>query len=1715
MAKVQALKKNHIIDNRYSLEKLLQESGGSFVYLATDLKTENKVILKYLDLKHQGEKNVFRLKEEMHILLKLSHPGVVKILDLGEVQDCLYFVTEYIEGLTLREILSRHKISIEESIKWTIDLIEIINYLHQNLIIHRDLKPENIIFDSKGNIKILDFGLARLLTIDDYFEKEALVGSLAYIPPEQTGLFRHISDVRSDLYSLGVILYEFLSGAPPFQSQDAGVLIHDHLTKQPPSLTQQKNKQVPEILEKIVFKLLSKDPSERYQTGEGLIHDLKIVFQKLKEGRSMENFPLGKVDRTGKLMHELPLMGRKNVINTLRSQVNQLKQNKGSVTFLLGEAGIGKTRILNELRSYATLSQCIIISGKGHVLLTRFPYAPIQQAIREYVQLYANFSKKTRDQIKKAIEDELEDLLEVVLEFVPELKLICNETTVPISPLSPERARERLFNCVNSLWKAIASVHPLILFLDDLHGVDHETLQMLRKTVSSVDHTPIQLMITYRPSEAPEWLESFSQEFKKFEKTMEIKLSPLKENDIVELCHEILMTQTSWVEELGKHIYSRSEGNPLYITQIFRTLFEKEILYLKENKWQLNKIQLLKTPFPEEILSFFIERLKRVTPVTKKILRIASAIGEEWTQDLLMHVYPNPLEVHHSLEEAKKAQLIEESLFHMGTYNFLHDRIQEAIYQEVPDEQKKHIHKLVGTAIEKSADKDRPLAIYKLAHHFFHAKIPEKIVHYSVRAGKVATHSYATQEALVFFNRALTFMRSDEFVLKDEVLEEKADINLLIGNYSDAEKIYSDLLLKKVSVLDKCRLYRKRGDLFFRKGAYEKSIENAEKALQFLGARMPSSTPGLVLAFLKTFMMRFFHRRFPRYFFGRKKHSKQAKIFQEQNRIHRALSLTYWFVTPIKGFLSCQRYLNVADDVGQEKEVAQASSIYSVYLAVTPFKKRALHYARKALAIHIKNADVFGVAQTHSCMGIFYYHNGYPDKAIECTEKAIEGCEKIGDAWELSNAIGFKALCWWIKGDLRKALENFKIAFNIATEVQDISFRTKILPWIGLLEALRGNKEKAFKCIHQTLKMIDEIKDVIGQIILYDTAAAVYLLFHNFEKAIEYGEKATGLIKKFKIRIGYVQGAPLTLAEAYLEKWKEKKDKELKKKVWKMGKQILKVQRYPNHGGWALRVYGDICTAFGKHAQAKRVYKKSIESLHKLGAKNLLGQTYFSYAELLLAQAESNAIHYLYLAKDIFEECDDQYHLNLLCSKYQQLIQRKDMQLEKVKRNRRLETIIKVSNYLSSIRHLPTLLSSVMESLIELFGGERGFIMLKDNDGKLQIRISRHVDTSQVSGDEFSLSQKILQKVYKEAKGIVVIDAQTDPQFKTSKSVTKYGLRSVLCVPLKVEKETLGIIYIDNRIITNLFTKDDLEILNVFATQVAIAIQNSLAFNELDQLRRSLEEKVNLRTQELTKTHEVIQEKMEELKQAYEKLKTLTNLKDVFFGLCSHNLKNPLMIIQHCIESFSTMPARHHGKFLDIISRQTQRMTRLTEQFLNISQLDSEKFSLQYKNVFLKELIRNVFEDTKIIAQSRGIHINLKIEDLVENMTCDPDRIREVIENLLINALKFTSLGGTITLKARAIKENGEEFVEVSVTDTGQGISQEKISHIFDRFQTPEMPVEKSEKGSGLGLFLCKRIVALHGGNICVKSVYGKGSTFTFRIPRKRIIKEEQLKKAA
>ncbi len=381
-----------VAEGRYRIEKLLKKGPASNIYHAVDAGTGRRVILKTFAADTQARGDIIRFHTEQEILSEITHPSVVRIHGHGcfeHLGDTVQYVAmEYVEGRTLEEALAcGETFTIDEVIRGALGLCGALEAIHGRGIIHGDLKPENIIInDGRGapaSLTLIDFGSARLKNFDRHGPDGHIDGTFACMAPEQCGLIHAPVEEASDLYSTGVLLYRLLTGSYPFTGNSLSALLYNKISKtpEPPS---RLNADVPAVLDEIVLRLLEKEPLSRYREVSGLIHDLD------RAGRGDINFSPGEQD-FGRVCFKAPLIGRDREITALEELYREASRGRAACCMVIGEAGIGKTRLLREYRKSLMTRGVLVLEGRALEMEYRDTWSLFRGTMKEYLKIFQRY----------------------------------------------------------------------------------------------------------------------------------------------------------------------------------------------------------------------------------------------------------------------------------------------------------------------------------------------------------------------------------------------------------------------------------------------------------------------------------------------------------------------------------------------------------------------------------------------------------------------------------------------------------------------------------------------------------------------------------------------------------------------------------------------------------------------------------------------------------------------------------------------------------------------------------------------------------------------------------------------------------------------------------------------------------------------------------------------------------------------------------------------------------------------------------------------------------------------------------------------------------------------------------------------------------------------------------------------------------------------------
>ena len=731
-------------NGRYQVKQFLGEDGKKKVYLAHDSLLDREVAFVLIKTEGLDEAGRSRIQREAQAMGRLgSHQYIVTVFDLGQEQDQPYMVTELMGGGDVEGLIEKagdHRLPLEQAIKIAQETCRGLEFAHGRGIVHRDLKPGNIWLTQDGTAKIGDFDLAVALDRLRLTTEGMMVGTVSYMPPEQA----MGGDVtpHSDLYSLGAMLYEMVTGRPPFLGDDTVAIIGQHINTPPVSPTWH-NGQCPRPLEALIMRLLAKNPSERPESATDVLSALDAID--LGDLSAISESPLQDGSHSLDSLAGGVFVGRQREMGELKACLEDALSGRGRLVTLVGEPGIGKTRTALELATYAGLRQAQVLWGRCYEEQGAPPYWPWVQAIRSYVrdvdpeQLRSEMGAGAADigQVVSDVRDRLPGL-----EAPPELE--------------PEQARFRLFDSITAFLKNAGRRQPLVLVLDDLHWADHPSLLLLEFVARELSNARLLIIGTYRDVELSRQhpLSRSLGELTRERLFQRVLLRGLDQEDVgrfIELASGITPPRG-----MVEAVHRQTEGNPLFVTEVVWLLVQEgELTQEKAGQRDSWSVRI-----PEGVREVIGRRMDRLSERCNETLTVASVVGREFTLDQLMPLIEDIsgdrlLEV---LDEVLSARVIEELPRSVGLYQFTHALIQETLAGELSTTRKVRLHAHIAEALESLYGADAEAHASELAHHFAEAQTvlgTEKLVHYSLLAGERALSGFAYEEALAHFERGL------------------------------------------------------------------------------------------------------------------------------------------------------------------------------------------------------------------------------------------------------------------------------------------------------------------------------------------------------------------------------------------------------------------------------------------------------------------------------------------------------------------------------------------------------------------------------------------------------------------------------------------------------------------------------------------------------------------------------------------------------------------------------------------------------------------------------------------------------------------------------------------------------------------------------------------------------------------------------------------------
>lgn len=1093
--------KNTLVDNRYQIEKELGRGGMGIVYLAQDKEKQKQVALKIVDPNAQQSK--LRTKREFRIMSQLEHPYVISVYQSGIYQDQMpYIVMPYLSGGDLLNHYSggiKEKVDLLPRLNRMVEIAEALHYIHHKGIIHRDLKPGNIMLniDNKGNecALLMDFGLAKrqaqesvLVTLQN--EKKQFTGSIQYASPEQ--ISSRELDTRSDLYSLGCVMYWLIVGEPPFTGEIAAIL-GGHLHIAPKFPTQFSNS-IPTILEEITLKLLEKKPDKRYNNSIEVISLLQEVIEKLLlKTQSKTQSPVQNITQTitsaqtvefislSELLEEEedtipvrlfipPLIGREEQWQVCRAALENLSNDQSNndqsnIVLLQGGIGVGLTRFLAEVEHEVNQQEFALLKFNNHQS-NHLPYQPWQSVLQNLYQ------HKNEEFLKAVL-----GLEAALITLLPELSI--NEDY----KLPADVNQMRLFQAVEKFLTHFFEKKPLVILVDNAHLADKGTIDLLAYLTRSPFTTTLTILAWHPDREHQELDSHIKKRFSELS-NHNLTLEPLEEQKIKELLKAFLGYE--FEIDLENYILERIGGNPLFAEEILSTLLKEKYIRLRQGVWEWSNQDV---NLPERIGEVFTARLNILSESAQRTLSAASTIGRNFEFEVLCDLLAlEEDDLLDDIDELLQAGLTEE--LEADRYRFAHVLLKEILHDKLSISRRRRYHqKLVDILKER---KPEPAI---LADHYIETKEPYLAVPYALETARKAEKVFANDVAEHYFRMALNnFVAQENKHEQIQIQLELGSILERVGKWDEAESFYKAVEANET-------LYPRA--LHFL-GGLSQARGDLEQSEQYLRQALELSPENVEL-----------HYNLGNLLFAK------AKLPAAEETLHNGLA------EAMKN--------NLNDDL----------ALIHSGLGYLEYRRNNWEIALEWLVCAKEHIDVkqqpLKYAQIIDIEGAIYTRLGKLGKALQHYQEAYKIYKDAGDTGKAVKTLLQIGKVYQDEGELIKAIEVLEKVYKQAQRLGRESIKLDAMATLGWVLHRKGYFDKSLRLLEQSYSLLLNKGHRSKAVLHRMNMAVVAARYGKLVDAREYFQEADALLQKISISPFLLALAQLTLGEIEL------RDKQLEK----------------------------------------------------------------------------------------------------------------------------------------------------------------------------------------------------------------------------------------------------------------------------------------------------------------------------------------------------------------------------------------------------------------------------------------------------------------------------------------------------------------------------------------------------------------------------------------
>ncbi|MDY6932740.1 MAG: PAS domain S-box protein [Spirochaetota bacterium] len=1479
-----------IILSGYTIKEVVSKGYYSILYRGIRDSDGISVLIRVYVTYDVTPMQIAHFIQEFSNRQNLKSDCIVKAFSVENFNDGIAIILEDFQGIPIKEYFMDKGDDIRDFLRVAIQLAKTLYEIHQSNIILKDIKPNNILINQEtGKPKIIDLGLSSILTKENenINDPEIIYNTLPYISPELTFRMNRDVDYRTDIYTLGTIFYQALTGVLPIHSDNPFEFFHAHIARTPiPPI--ERRSDLPETISKIIMMMLSKDPEDRYQSGYGIMKDFETCLFQLERTGRVEQFELGRNDISNKFVISQRIYGRESEIDILMRAFDRVIKGTRELVLITGASGIGKTGLVKEVQKLMIKRKGYFISGKFDQFQLNKPYSALIQAFTKLIRQISSESEEQICEWRSRILEVLGNNGKIITDIIPDVELLIGMQP-DINELDPEYPQDRFNHILQNFIKILATEdHPLILFCDNLQWVDSASLSLI-KTLITDQSTKYILLIGALCDEGNNKslpIELWINEIKRTDVVFnQISLKPLDITSISHMIGDTFKCPVVVSDELAELLYLKVGGNPFCLKQTLKELYDNHILIFSGEsgwQWDINKIEQMK--MPDNIINITISKILHLSEGAKDSLRFASAMGNSFDLESLSAINGKSIdETYTNLNESVDNGLV--YLTRKG-YRFVHDRIQAAAYALVMEEEKELLHYIIGSQLLKTTKpeemSEKIFCIVDQLNHGIELALSNKqrveLADLNFKAGIRAKASLAYEAANQFLQNGIHLLPSDawdsEYDLTLSLYTEIGEVKYLIGDHKQGEGFFDIVLEKATMPLDKIRIYEIKIAYYTVFHQMKKALRIGIEALRMLGVNMPRKPNkfniirGIIKARLKM----------------RNKNVEDLIDLPELTDPHKlavariltsclsASYISYIEYSPIIIF----KLLNLSLQYGNSAYSACAYVTYGGLLC-SMFRdiEMGYRYGRLALDVIEKYNNPRIMSKVYYIYGTIINHwkNHLRDSLIYLYKAHNFGLE-IGDFEFASYALfTYMTHSFLIGESLDKINEDYAMKYISMKNYNQLTSTQLYESWYQMVLNLKNVPENNVDRLRLTGKIFNEEETVPewtharSMLVLFKVAMEI-LLFHydDPQTAITLSKvvgKDIDSVSGMFIVPEYYYYYSLSLLAHYPHACRRKQRVYLKQiMTYKKKMQIWAEHAPDNFMHKYLLIEAEILSLKDQVANAIKQYDCAIALARENGfiqdeaiANELAAKFYLSKGLDKIAGV------YIQQAYSSFKRWGIDVKVTELKKKYPHLLPKPfdindypNIHHRPVKHLPRSSSIIQdYTNIVDSLQAISSeividkLLEKIMSIVTQSAGASRG-VYLSVKDGKLFVEAEIIVSNDEVSifnsipiTDGPSLLSPVIYYVKRTKKLMVLDDARQERDYCTDTYVLENQSKSILGLPVVRQSRLIGILYLENAIVPGIFTPARVEVLQLLASQAAISLQNVTLIDNLKGLGETLQ----------------------------------------------------------------------------------------------------------------------------------------------------------------------------------------------------------------------------------------------------------------------------------